>query len=99
MDYVVVWAGAYLLAGLYFVAQDLREPRWNRPGYVRTSGGRWRVRLIWPIASARILLFMSHHGNKEVARHHNGKHLREQLLPTIAVFLGAGVIGSLLFSN
>lgn len=99
MTYLAIWTASYLIAGMYFVSKDMREPPHNRPAYIRTARGRWKVRLLWPYASAMVFWFLFSFGNNQVAWKHTIKHLRGQLIPATALFIGIGIVGTTLISK
>ena len=49
MSHIVIWIIAYLLTGLSYVTRDAKEPDWNRPRSVRTTGGVIMMLLTWPL--------------------------------------------------
>ena len=89
---LLAWAIAYLLAGTGFVAKDMSEPAYNRPGYVHTAKGRWQVRLLWPLVSVRLLLL--HLGKSSSKLKH--EYIGGQFLPSLFVFVGVGAVGTLI---
>ena len=89
---LVAWVIAYLLAGTGFVAKDMSEPAYNRPGYVHTSKGRWLVRLLWPLVSVRLLLLHLSKSSSDLKHEYIGG----QFLPTVFVFVGIGAVGTLI---
>jgi hypothetical protein len=49
MIHTVIWVVAYFLTGLSWVTRDAKEPVFNRPSYLKTTGGAVRVMLGWPL--------------------------------------------------
>ena len=90
MGVVAVWLVAYLAAGFIHVRRDVRQPPYNQPGYVRSFGLRWLVRLLWPIALWRGMFFMGRIDPKSA---------RTEAVPDVAMFLAVGVIGTWAISN
>lgn len=86
---VAIWIGAYLVAGFLYVRRDLAQPRFNRPAYVGSARGIGLVALLWPLVTIRMAFVTRRFGSA-------GKYLRKEALPTWAVFLVIGVLGSAL---
>ena len=89
---LIAWAIAYLLAGAGFVAKDMSEPAYNRPGYVHSAKGRWLVRMFWPFVSVRLLLMHLSKSSSKLKHEYIGG----QFLPTLLVFVGVGAVGTLI---
>ena len=83
-----------MLTGFHYVRRDMREPGYNRPGYVRSAGHRWLTRFLWlPISLMHFTSVFSRGG-----RGYAGNYLRTEALPSYLRFAIYGVIGTLAFS-
>lgn len=54
MSHIVVWIVAYLLTGISYVTRDAKEPAWNRPRSLQTSGGAAVMLLGWPLIALAV---------------------------------------------
>lgn len=93
MAIATIWTVGYVVAGVFFVWRDHGRPIWNFPSDVRSERRLWAICFLWPLAISEM---RSGHPGRDPTELRT--FMRAQALPTLAIYLAIGVVGSAMVS-